>query len=233
MARTPAIGRAIPRRDGRAKVTGQARYIDDLTLPGMLHGVTVRSPVARGIIHDIIYEAGVPWDEITVVTAADIPGRNVVALILEDQPYLADSHVNHVEEPILLLAHTDKHLIEEARRLVRFEILADGRAGPRRVVAELPGTVPDGIAFAADGSAVIACYRPDIVFRWRPDGPPELLAADIEGTGLAAPTNVLFHGPDLDTISVPNIGRWHVTTFRVEGLRGTPLWYPVAADLGY
>ncbi len=118
-------------------------------------------------------------------------------------------------------------------RLVRFEILADGRAGPRRVVAELPGTVPDGIAIAADGSAVIACYRPDIVFRWRPDGPPELLAADIEGTALAAPTNVLFHGPDLATISVPNIGRWHVTTFRVERLRGTPLWYPAATDLGY
>jgi len=122
MARVPAIGRAIPRRDGRAKVTGQARYIDDLTLPGMLHGVTVRSPVPRGIIHDITYAPGVPWDEITIVTAADIPGRNVVALILEDQPYLADGRVNHAEEPILLLAHPDKHLLEEARRLVRFEI---------------------------------------------------------------------------------------------------------------
>src|SRR5688500_6934342 len=122
MARLPAIGRAIPRRDGVAKVTGQARYIDDLTLPGMLHGVTVRSPVARGILHDVTYEPGVPWDEITVVTAADIPGRNVVALILDDQPYLADGRVNHAEEPILLLAHSDKQLIEEARRLVRFEI---------------------------------------------------------------------------------------------------------------
>nr|MBA3638616.1 xanthine dehydrogenase family protein [Acidobacteriota bacterium] len=122
MARIPAIGRAIPRRDGRAKVTGQARYIDDLTLPGMLHGVTVRSPVPRGIIHDVTYAPGVPWDEITIVTAADIPGRNVVALILEDQPYLADGRVNHAEEPILLLAHPDKHLVEEARRLVRFEI---------------------------------------------------------------------------------------------------------------
>src|SRR5918993_283244 len=122
MGRVPAIGRAIPRRDGRAKVTGQARYIDDLTLPGMLHGVTVRSPVARGILHDVIYEPGVPWNEITVVTAADIPGRNVVALILDDQPYLAEGRVNHAEEPILLLAHPDKQLIEEARRLVRFEI---------------------------------------------------------------------------------------------------------------
>jgi CO/xanthine dehydrogenase Mo-binding subunit len=118
----PAIGRAIPRRDGVAKVTGRARYIDDLTLPGMLHGVTVRSQVARGIIRDIRYNAGVPWNEITVVTAADVPGRNVVALILDDQPYLADGRVNHPEEPILLLAHSDKQLLEEARRLVTVEI---------------------------------------------------------------------------------------------------------------
>lgn len=118
-------------------------------------------------------------------------------------------------------------------RLVRFAIGADGRAGERRVVAEFPGTVPDGIAFAADGSAVIACYRPDIIFRWRPDGPPELLAADPEGTAVAAPTNAAFFGPDLDAVAVPNIGRWHVTTFRVDGLRGTPLHYPAAADLGY
>ena len=65
----PAIGRSIPRREGRAKVTGQARYIDDLTLPGMLHGVTVRSPVPRGVIREIRYGTGIPWDEITVVTA--------------------------------------------------------------------------------------------------------------------------------------------------------------------
>jgi CO/xanthine dehydrogenase Mo-binding subunit len=118
----PAIGRAVPRRDGVAKVTGRARYIDDLTMPGMLHGVTVRSPVARGIIRDIRYGSGVPWDEITVVQASDIPGRNVVALILEDQPYLADERVNHPEEPILLLAHRDKQMLEEARRLVTFDI---------------------------------------------------------------------------------------------------------------
>jgi gluconolactonase len=117
--------------------------------------------------------------------------------------------------------------------LIRIAIGTSGRAGRRLVVAELPGTVPDGIAFADDGSALIACYRPDIVFRWHPAGPPELLAADPEGTVIAAPTNVAFHGPDLESIAVPNIGRWHVTTFRVPGLRGVPLWYPAATDLGY
>lgn len=120
--RTPAIGRAVPRREGRAKVTGQARYVDDLTLPGMLHGVTVRSPVARGILHSVSYRPGVPWDEITVVTAADVPGSNVVALILDDQPYLADEEVNHAEEPVVLLAHADRYMLEEARRLVELEI---------------------------------------------------------------------------------------------------------------
>ena len=122
MAQVPAIGRAIPRREGVAKVTGRARYVDDLTLPGMLHGVTVRSPEPRGILRNVGYASGVPWDEITVVSAADIPGRNVVALLLDDQPYLADGRVNHAEEPVLLLAHRDRQLREEARRLVTFEI---------------------------------------------------------------------------------------------------------------
>jgi CO/xanthine dehydrogenase Mo-binding subunit len=122
MPRRPAIGRAVPRREGVAKVTGQARYVDDLTLPGMLHGVTVRSPVARGVLRHVDYGAGVPWDEITVVTAADIPGRNVVPLILDDQPCLAAERINHAEEPVLLLAHADRELVEEARRLVRLEI---------------------------------------------------------------------------------------------------------------
>ncbi|HXG54235.1 MAG TPA: xanthine dehydrogenase family protein molybdopterin-binding subunit [Vicinamibacterales bacterium] len=121
-SQTPAIGRSVPRREGRAKVTGRARYIDDLTLPGMLHGVTVRSPRPRGTIRNISFGPGVPWDEVTVVTAADIPGKNIVTLIKEDQPYLADGRVNHAEEPILLLAHADRHLLEEARRQVTIDI---------------------------------------------------------------------------------------------------------------
>jgi CO/xanthine dehydrogenase Mo-binding subunit len=115
----PAIGASVPRREGRRKVTGEARYVDDLTLPGMLHGVTVRSPAPRGIIRDIAFEQGVPWDEFVVVTADDIPGTNVVALILDDQPYLAAGSVNHPEEPVVLLAHQDRYLLEEARRRVR------------------------------------------------------------------------------------------------------------------
>jgi CO/xanthine dehydrogenase Mo-binding subunit len=118
----PSVGQSIPRKEGRAKVTGQARYVDDLTLPGMLHGTTVRSPVPRGIIRRINYGAGIPWDEFTIVTAADIPGDNVVALITDDQPYLAYHEIRHAEEPVVLLAHPDRHLLERARRAITLDI---------------------------------------------------------------------------------------------------------------
>jgi CO/xanthine dehydrogenase Mo-binding subunit len=116
------IGKSIPRKEGREKVTGRALYVDDLTLPGMLHGATVRSPVARGRIRGIRFAEGIPWDEFTIVTAKDIPGKNCVALILNDQPCLADQVVNHAEEPVILLAHPDQYLLEEARRAVELDI---------------------------------------------------------------------------------------------------------------
>jgi CO/xanthine dehydrogenase Mo-binding subunit len=116
------IGKSFPRKEGRKKVTGQALYVDDLSFPEMLHGATIRSNVARGKITNISFEGDIPWDEFVVVTAKDILGANYVALILNDQPYLADGFVNHPEEPIVLLAHSDKYLLEEARRHVRIEI---------------------------------------------------------------------------------------------------------------
>ena len=116
------IGRSFPRKEGRRKVTGAALYIDDLIFPGMLHGVTVRSPASRGRIKNIAFGDGVSWDEFVVVTTKDIPGENYVALLLNDQPYLAEQFVNHAEEPVLLLAHEDKYLLEEARRQVNIEM---------------------------------------------------------------------------------------------------------------
>jgi len=119
------IGKSAPRKEGRKKVTGAALYVDDISFPDMLHGTTVRSQVARGRIKNIAFEGDIPWDEFTIVTAKDIRqshGENYVALILNDQPYLADEVVNHPEEPIVLLAHADKYLLEAARRHVRVEI---------------------------------------------------------------------------------------------------------------
>jgi len=116
------IGSSLPRSEGHSKVTGQARYVDDISFPDMLHGITVRSPIARGRLRNIQFGAGIPWDEFTIVTASDIPGRNRIALIVDDQPCLAEETLNHAEEPVLLLAHRDKQLLEEARRAITLDV---------------------------------------------------------------------------------------------------------------
>src|SRR5580693_3874019 len=116
------FGHSVPRKEGRAKVTGRARYVDDLDFPDMLHGVTVRSNIARGRILGIRFGDGIPWNEFTIVTAANIPGKNEIAAIAHDQPCLATEFINHPEEPIVLLAHPDKYLLEQARRAVQIEV---------------------------------------------------------------------------------------------------------------
>lgn len=112
----------MPRKEGPAKVTGASRYVDDLRLPGMIHGATVRSPLPRGRIRAIVFDDTIHWDEFVIVRAQDVPGRNRVALIVDDQPFLAGEVVNHSEEPVLLIAHPDKRLLEEARRAIHIDV---------------------------------------------------------------------------------------------------------------
>ncbi len=116
------VGHPVLRKEGREKVTGRARYVDDLAVPDMLHGATVRSSIARGRIKGIRFGEGIPWSECTIVTAADIPGKNEIALIEHDQPCLAAETFKHPEEPIVLLAHPDRYLLEEARRAVHIDV---------------------------------------------------------------------------------------------------------------
>ncbi|MEO8681453.1 MAG: molybdopterin cofactor-binding domain-containing protein, partial [Vicinamibacterales bacterium] len=101
-----AVGANVRRKDGDAKVTGAARYIDDLAFPGMLFGATIRSTIPNG---EIIGKRLTLGDGFIVADFTDIPGRNFVALIDEDQPCLAERFVRHAAEPILLVAHADRH----------------------------------------------------------------------------------------------------------------------------
>jgi len=115
------VGASVPRKEGWDKVTGAARYVDDMVLPGMIYGATVRSTIPRGKIKKITFGPGVPWNEYVVVSAKDIPGKNCIALILDDQPCLASDSVNHPEEPILLLAHADRHKLRKAVDAIAIE----------------------------------------------------------------------------------------------------------------
>jgi len=117
------IGSPSRRVEALSKLTGAARFVDDLGMEGMIHGITIRSPLPRGHLVGLHLDPSFDWSEVTVVGPSDIPGCNRVPLLDDDQPVLADGIVNHAEEPLLLLGHRDPAHLERARRAVRVEML--------------------------------------------------------------------------------------------------------------
>ncbi len=121
----PAPGRARPamplRREGPAKLTGEAKYADDLVFPGAWFGATIRSTEPHARFVGVELDAGFDWSRVVVVTADDIPGDNVVSLIDSDQPVLVPvgGEIRHQAEPCVLLAAADRATLREARRHVR------------------------------------------------------------------------------------------------------------------
>ena len=117
----PAVGQSVARKDGIGKATGATKYADDLIFPGMLHGRTIRSTIPCGRITRI--ELDFDTTGFTIVDYHDIPagGRNVVALIEDDQPFLVQRTVRHLAEPILLLAHEDPETLLAATVRIEYE----------------------------------------------------------------------------------------------------------------
>lgn len=97
----------------------------------------------------------------------------------------------------------------DAARVVRVSI--DG--GDPETVVDLPGTVPDGLAFDTEGALWVSCYQPNRVYRLTADGVLEVVADDPGGWMLPMPTNVCFAGDDLTTVVAACLGGWFLTAF--------------------
>ncbi len=118
----PGRARSLPaRREGPAKLTGTAAYTDDLVFPGAWYGATIRATDAHARLLGIDLDPAFAWDRVAVVTADDIPGRNVVASIAADQPILVPvgGEIRHQTEPVALVAAPDRDTLREARRRIR------------------------------------------------------------------------------------------------------------------
>ena len=112
------IGRSVPRRDAPAKVTGAARYTDDLIVEGAWFGLTVRSTEPHARLLGIDRDPAFDWSRVVVVTAADIPGENVVHLIHDDQPALVADEIRHHAEAVALVAAPDPATARAARAAI-------------------------------------------------------------------------------------------------------------------
>jgi CO/xanthine dehydrogenase Mo-binding subunit len=155
------VGRNTPRVDGVAKVTGAARYLDDLELPGAWHGVTVRSTIAHGIFEGLDLDPGFDWNRVKVVTADALAwgtafaaggyGANYIAMLDSDQPALVPpgGRIKHVDEPLALIAAPTRALALRARAAAR----------PRQTARPPVFTVDD--ALRAD----VKLYGDDNIFK--------------------------------------------------------------------
>lgn len=119
-----AIGQNVLRREGIAKLCGQARYVDDLPRRDVWIGGTVRATVPHARLIAIRYDPGFDWSRVVVVTAADIPGVNVVPVVLQDQPALTESIIRYYGEPVALIAAPDEETLQQALNSVTLETVA-------------------------------------------------------------------------------------------------------------
>lgn len=113
--------------------------------------------------------------------------------------------------------------------VAKASILPDGQISSPQIVVELPRTIPDGLAFDRAGNLFIACYTPDIIYRYSRTGELSVWAEDWESTLISSPTNVAFAGDDLKTMVVASLGRWHLACVEVD-VPGAPLNYPQIHD---
>ncbi len=115
-----ARGAAPLRREGPDKLTGAAKYADDLVFPGAWYGATIRSTDAHARFVALDLDPAFDWSKVVVVTAADVPGDNIVSSIKADQPILVPigGEIQHHAEPLALLAAPDRATLRAARHAV-------------------------------------------------------------------------------------------------------------------
>jgi len=143
------IGRRIPKLDAPRKVTGETRYLQDLELPGMLHGKILRSDRvhARLVSIDTSAASAMPGVH-AVITAADTPG--VPLGHARDNPPLKGDKVRCIRDEIAAVAAETPQIAEAAVRAIEVEY------------EDLPAVFSPAAALA-EGAPVIHAAHPDNV----------------------------------------------------------------------
>ena len=117
-ATTSAAGQSRFHESARAQVSGAATYVDDIAeLKGTLYAAPIMSKVAHGRLIGVDSTAALAMPGVVdVVLAQDIPGSNMLATFVGDEPVFALDFVHHVGQVIgVVLAQS----VMQARRAAR------------------------------------------------------------------------------------------------------------------
>jgi aerobic carbon-monoxide dehydrogenase large subunit len=130
-----AVGRPLPRKEDRRFVTGRARYLDDITVPGAVHAHFVRSPHAHARIRSIETCAAhaapgifavVTGREVTEWTTPYRIAPPIEGLLPTEFPTLPIDTVRFMGDPLVCIVASDRYVAEDAAELlaVDYEVLA-------------------------------------------------------------------------------------------------------------
>lgn len=125
-ATSSVIGQSVPRIDGYPKITGNAQYVADLSLPRMLHAAVLRSPHPHALLTNIdATEAQKVSGVKAVLTGPDILKMEKISPFygpaFRDQPILAVERVRHVGESVAAVAADTREAADKALSLVKVE----------------------------------------------------------------------------------------------------------------
>src|SRR6185437_4322286 len=150
------IGKRVRRIDAPSKVSGRLKYAADMTMPGMLHVLVLRSPHPHALIRAIDTSAAQAMEGVEgVITSADVPGEDGFGVFVNDQPIMARGKVRYMGEAVAAVAAEDPLIAKRALSAIKV------------VYQELPA-VFDPDEATCPGAPVLHDYAPDNVTKHIP-----------------------------------------------------------------
>jgi len=121
---TARVGERTVRMDSTEKLLGTGEFVDDMQVPGMLHGAVLRTKYPRAMVKkiDISAARALPGVEV-VLTAKDVPGERLLGHIVHDWPVMIaeGEETRYVGDALVVLAATSKEAARQALELIRVE----------------------------------------------------------------------------------------------------------------
>jgi CO/xanthine dehydrogenase Mo-binding subunit len=117
--KTKWVGKSVVRKDGRGKVTGEAKFFSDMALPNMLYAKVARSKYPHAEIRKInTAKAEAVPGVVAVLTHKDVPALNGFGILIPDQPVLCSDKVRYLGDAVAVVAAESLEAAERAAELV-------------------------------------------------------------------------------------------------------------------
>jgi selenium-dependent xanthine dehydrogenase len=121
---TGRVGERTVRPDAKDKLLGSGEFVDDMQVPGMLHGAVLRAKYPRALVKkiDVAAARALPGVEV-VLTAKDVPGERLLGHVVYDWPVMIaeGEETRYVGDALAVLAATTKEAARQALELIQVD----------------------------------------------------------------------------------------------------------------